>query len=195
MTIIALERVHATYRPFKHRLLKKWHYGVIIAVVWITAGLVIVTYVLLGLFSKLDHHVYLKATFFLICLSIIFVSYTSIVIKVRCGAQPQHHGVTSRERKLTMTMLIVTVVSLLLSLPYVIFGFVILSDFDLWLSSPDSVPFHLDEALLVLFFANSLVNAILYTIRLPEYRSALLALFRKLRPQQQRQVAVALRDM
>ena len=195
MTIIALERVHATYRPFKHRLLKKWLYGLIIAVVWITAGLVIVTYVLLGLFSKLDHHVYLKATFFLICLSIIFVSYTSIVIKVRCGAQPQHHGVTSRERKLTMTMLIVTVVSLLLSLPYVIFGFVILSDFDLWLTLPDSVPFHLDEASVVLFFANSLVNPILYTIRLPEYRSALLALFRKLRPQQQRQVAVALRDM
>ena len=43
--------------------------------------------------------------------------------------------------------------------------------------------------LLVLFFANSLVNPILYAMRMPEYRSAVLALFRR-RPQQQRQVAV-----
>ncbi|XP_020628776.1 histamine H2 receptor-like [Orbicella faveolata] len=192
MTIIALERVHATYRPFKHRLLKKWLYGVIIAVGWITAGLVIVTYVLLALFSKLNHHVYLRTTFYLICLLIIFISYTSIAIKVRCGAQPQHHDATSIERKLTMTLFIVTFVSLLLCLPLLIFHYVLFITKFKILSF--SVGFHLECALLVLFFANSLVNPILYTIRMPEYRSALLALFRK-QPQQQRQVAVPLRDM
>ena len=57
------------------------------------------------------------------CLLIIFVSYMSIVIKVRYGAQPQHHGAANRERKLTMTLLIVTVVSLLLYLPFVIIHF------------------------------------------------------------------------
>ena len=196
MAIIAVERVHATYRPFKHRLLKKWLYGLIIAVVWITAGLVIVTYALLYYFGKTDHSLYLRTTLFFIFLLIICVSYTSIVIRVRCGAQPQHHGAASRERKLTMTLLIMTVVSLLLSLPHIMFGFVVYSSyFDLWLSLPYSVRFHLDRAMASLFFANSLVNPILYTIRMPEYRSTLLALFRK-RPQQQRQVAVfPLRDM
>ena len=195
MAIIAVERVHATYCPFKHRLLKKWLYGLIIAVVWITAVLIIVIYVLLAYSTKIEHHLYFRITFYFICLLIICVSYTSIGIKVRCGAQPQHHGAASRERKLTMTLLIVTVVSLLLCLPHVIYGLVITRYFDLWLSWPDSVSFHLNYASSVLFLANSLVNPILYTIRMPEYRSALLALFRK-RPQQQRQVAVfPLRDM
>ena len=179
MAIIAVERVHATYRPFKHRLLKKWLYGLIIAVVWITAGLVIVTYALLSYFDKTRHSLYLRTIFFFICLLIICVSYTSIVIKVRCGAQPQHHGAASRERKLTMTLLIVTVVSLLLSLPYVMFGFVVYSSYNyLWLSLTESVRFHLDYALVSLLFANSLVNPIIYAIRMPDYRSAVLALFR-----------------
>ena len=54
---------------------------------------------------------------------------------------------------------------------------------------------NLDIALLFLLYANSLVNPILYAIRMPEYRSAVLALFRK-RPQQQREVEVLrLREM
>ena len=43
ITIIALERVHATFCPLRHRVLKKWVYGLIIAVVWITSGLVSVS--------------------------------------------------------------------------------------------------------------------------------------------------------
>ena len=46
-------------------------------------------------------------SFILICLLIICVSYTSIVIIARCGAQPQHHDTASKERKLTMTYIVV----------------------------------------------------------------------------------------
>ena len=117
----------------------------------------------------------------------------SIVIKVRCGAHPQHHGAAIRERKLTMTLLIVTVVSLLLYLPHVIWLFVLyIGKFEIF-RSLSSVAYHLHAALLFLAYANSLVNPILYAIRMPEYRSAALALFRK-RPQRQRQV-LPLRDM
>ena len=35
---ISLERTHATFRPFKHRLVKKKIFGAVAAVVWITAG-------------------------------------------------------------------------------------------------------------------------------------------------------------
>ena len=192
IAIIALERVHATFYPFCHRVLKKWVYQLIIAVVWITSGLATIAYMLLVQFNKFYYSFYLRAIFPSICLLIICVSYTSIVIKVRCGAQPQHHGAASRERKLTMTLLIVTVVSLLLYLPYVVLWFALSIS---KLKILTSVGFHLEYALLVLFYANSLVNPILYAIRMPEYRSALLALFGK-RPQLQRQVAVfPLRDM
>ena len=35
LAVISLERVHATFRPFKHRFIKKWVYGVIITVIWL----------------------------------------------------------------------------------------------------------------------------------------------------------------
>jgi len=196
IAIIALERVHATFFPFRHRVSKKWVYRLILTVVWVTSGLVATASLLLQQPEETYYYgVYFRGAFISICLLIICVSYSSIVTKVRCGGQPQHHGATSRERKLTMTLLIVTVVSLLFYLPHVIFSYVnLISKFEIWWSLTPSVRFHVEHALLVLLFANSLVNPILYTIRMPEYRSALLALFCK-RPQQQRQVAVALRDM
>ena len=194
IAIIALERVHVTFCPFQHHVLRKWVYRLIIAVVWVTSELVTIAYMLLIQFNKLYYGRYFYLTFISICLLIICASYTSIVIKVRCGAQPQHHGATSRERKLTMTLLIVTVVSLLVYLPFVIVYNVLLNT-EILDSLSFSVFYHLRNAVLVLFYSNSLVNPKLYAIRMREYRSALLAFFNK-RPQQQRHVAVfPLREM
>ena len=134
------------------------------------------------------------STFFSIFPLIICVAYTSIVIKVRCGAQPQHHGAASRERKLTMTLLIVTVVSLLFYLPYVTWlSAVYFSKHEILWSLSSSVVYHLDVTLIFLLFANSLVNPLLYAIRMPGYRSAVLGLFRR-RPRRQSQV-LPLRNM
>ena len=185
ITSIALERVHATFLPFRHRVLKKWVYGLIIAFVWVISGLTSASFSLLFLFEDIQYAYYLQLPFLSICLLIICVSYTSIVIKVRYGAQPQHHGAASRERKLTMTLLIVTVVSLLLCLPYVVFFFAFFSKPEIFWS----LLLRLGYTMTFLFYANSLVNPILYAIRMPEYRSAFLAFFRR-RAQQQRQVAV-----
>ncbi|XP_078365940.1 substance-K receptor-like [Oculina patagonica] len=189
ITAISIERLHATLRPFRHRIIKKWVYGLIIAVVWVTAGMISVAIIVIILkFDGDSTHFYLRNSFIATCLLVICVSYSSIVVKVRCGAQPQHHGAASRERKLTMTLLIMTVVSLLLYLPYILF---------LFLSNTTGIfiSMSLLKALSVLLFANSLVNPILYAIRMPEYRSAVRALFRR-RPQQQRQIAVfPLHDM
>ena len=188
ITIIALARVHATFLPFRHRVLKKWLYGLIIAVVvWVTAGLISVSFTLVTLLETIQYVIHSRITFISICLFIIYISYISIVIKVRCGAQPQEHGAASRERKLTMTLLIVTVVSLLSYLPYVVFFlvFYITKSHIFW-----SVLIHLHYAVVFLFYANSLVNPILYAIRMPEYRLAFQ------RAQQQRKVAVLpLRNM
>ena len=192
ITSIALERVHATFLPFKHRVLKKWVYRLIIAVVWVTSGLSSVSFTLLARFEESRYAFCLELTFMSICLLIISVCYTSIVIKVCYGAQPQHHGASSRERKLTMTLLIVTVVSLLLYLPDVVFYFAIFVSYSeiFW-----SLPIHFECTMIFLFYANSLVNPILYAIRMPEYRSAFLALICR-RAQQQRQVEVLpLRNM
>ena len=192
ITSIALERVHATFFPFRHRVLKNWVYGLIIAVVWVTSGLVSVSSTLLFLFEENQYDICTRFTFILICLLIICVSYAFIVIKVRCGAQPQHHGAASRENKLTMTLLIVTVVSLLLCLPNVVFLFAIfISKSEIYWSAA----INFDNTVVFLFYGSSLVNPILFALLMPEYRSAFLALFRR-RALQRRQVAVLpLRNM
>ncbi|XP_068705283.1 histamine H2 receptor-like [Montipora foliosa] len=173
IAIIALERVYATFRPFKHRVLKKRVYGLLIVLIWVSTALGI------SLNLKYPERVvglYLKIAFSSFVLLIICVSYSSIVIKVRCGAQPRHHGAASRERKLTMTLLIVTVASLLVLVPANTFAVLLYSG---KFKKPFQVDDHLYFALYVLLYANSLVNPILYAIRMPEYRSTLAALFRK----------------
>jgi len=119
IAIIALERVHATFFPFRHRVLKKCVYGIIIGVVWVTSGLISIVHEFIFEVTRI-HALCLFLTVFSICLLIMCVSYTSIIINVRCSTQPQHHGAASRERKVTMTLLIVTAVSLLLCLPFVV---------------------------------------------------------------------------
>ena len=192
---ISVERLHATLRPFRHRLIKRWVYVLIIALVWVTPGLFSIALSVLFVFKD-SYYFHLRNSFIVTFLMVICVSYASIIIKVRCGAQPQHHGAATRERKLTMTLLIVTVVSLLLYLPFIIiYSLPFFIEFEILSSMSVSVYYHVSSAIMILFYANSLVNPILYAIRMPEYRSAVLALFRR-RPQQQRQVAgLPLHDM
>ena len=202
ITIIALERMHATFRPFKHSVLKKSVYGVIIFAVWVKNVLVATSIALLGYFGVLAtanfYILRLRNSFIGLCLLIIFVAYLSIVVKVRCGAQPQRHGAASRERKLTTTLLIVTVVSLLLYLPFVIIHILIfLRTFKRLQPMSSSWVLHLTNAMSVLYYANHLVNPILYAIRMPEFRTALLSLiiFPKLPRRQRRVVDLPLCDV
>ena len=194
ISAISLERLHATFLPLKHRVMQKWSYGLIIAITWVTAGLVSVGAVLLDLFKQRDRYFYLWISFSLICLLFISVSYVSIVIKVRCGAQRQHHGAASRERKLTMTLFIATFVSLLLWLPFVITTFLYFTT-AIFSSVSNIASRRLYVAMTVLYQANSLVNPIIYAARMPDFRRTLVALFRG-RPQQVNPAPVIpLRDM
>ena len=119
---ISLERTHATFRPFQHCLVKKKIFGAAVAIVWITTGLISTSFVLVDVLHSQALHIFEISwfSFFLFCDLIIVVSYSSIAIKVVCGTQPPRQGATSRERILTKTMSLVTVVSLLLVLPYII---------------------------------------------------------------------------
>ena len=194
MTAMSLERLHATFWPLKHRVIQKWIYGLIIAITWVTAGLLSVAIIILLQFKKRSHCSYLWHSFNSICLLIICISYSSILINVRCRAQPHHHGAASRERKLTLTLFIVTFVSLLMWLPYVMSSFLYYAT-DIFSSLSTIGIRRLNFALLVLCYANSLVNPILYTARMPDFRRALDALFRR-RPQQLNEAPVfPLRDL
>ena len=179
IAMISLQQAHATFRPFKHRVIKKWVYGVAIAFVWVLAATVSPTLVSLTLFMKArSHYFYLWQSYNCLCLFVICGSYTSIVVKFSCGARPPHHGAARRQRKLTVTLFIMTVVSLLMWLPYVVTTFVKFTT-NSFKSISYQKELRLNLALIVLSNANSLVNPILYAIRMAEFRRALLSLFRR----------------
>ena len=173
LAAISLERTHATFRPFKHRLSKKKLFGAVVAIVWIAAGIISTSLVL----EPFELHIFsvLQDLIFLFCLLVVVVSYSSISIKIVCGIQAHHHGATSRERKLTKTLFIVTVVSLLLTLPSIIlrtYGFFAFPTI-IWERTYDL----LDCTFLLLFYLNSLVNPAFYTLRMPEFRKTLFSFF------------------
>ena len=122
--MISLERFHATFRPFRHRLIKRWVYVVAITAVWVFPLIVSVIWGVECLYL-IGYHLYIIESYCLLCLIVTFVSYTSILFKFRFGAHPQRHCAAAlRQRKLSVTLFIRTLVSLLLWLTYSIFLFV-----------------------------------------------------------------------
>ena len=182
IAVISLDRMHATFRPFRHRNIKKWAYGVTIAGVWISTAMIIIPYPLISLYGNLHQQWQLLFPFYLwrsycfLCLIVICVSYTSIALKFWCGTRPPSHGAANRQRKLTVTLFIMTIVSLLLWLPYITLTFLSLNVIHS-LSFPKFL--RLKLYFILLYHTNSLVNPIIYTIRMPEFRRALLVLFKR----------------
>ena len=173
LTAISLERLHATFCSFRHRFVRKWVYRAIIIVIWLIAIVREVAQIFLweiGYFEVINAYLYLP--FYAVSLFVICVSYILIIIKVRCSRHPQIHSRSKRERKLTGTALIVSLVSLLCLLPGTMYVACIHLS-----SSCFMMYFHIKMAVVVLFLANSLVNPIIYALRMPGFRESLLQLF------------------
>ena len=195
MTVISLERLNATFWPFRHRTIKKSVYWVLIIAIWLTALLFSCALIMIQYYTrKWDYYYYAWSSFIFICLLVICISYVFIFVKLRFGNQPRHHGAANRERKLTVTLFTVTSLSLLMWLPYVITTFLFVAT-NILMSLSDIAFFRLENVLTILFYANSFLNPILYTMRMPGFRRAL-KMFCRQRPQLQRQVEIiALREI
>ncbi|CAH3029340.1 unnamed protein product [Porites evermanni] len=130
IALISLDQMHATFRPFRHRNIKTWVYVVTIAGVWILTAMIVIPLRLIRLYLKVQqqwqllYFVYLLRSYCCLCLIVIYVSHTSIALKFWCGTRPPSDGAANRQRKVTVTLFIMTIVSLLLWLPYVVYTFV-----------------------------------------------------------------------
>ena len=166
---ISLERLHATFCPFRHRFVRKWVYRAIIIVIWLIPIVREVAQIFLweiGYFEVINAYLYLP--FYAVSLFVICVSYILIVIKVRCSRHPQFHSRSKRERKLTGTALIISLVSLLCTLPAIMYIACYV------FSSTCFRNISIEMAVVVLFLAKSLVNPIVYALRMPGFREGLL---------------------
>ena len=176
IAVISLERTHAAFRPFKHRVIKKWVYGVIIATVWVLPVMILSAAMFISFYDLTDNLFILWPIYYCFCLFVICVSYACISIKFVCGAYPQHHGAVNRQRKLTVTLLIMTIVSLILLIPFLLYIFVVAIGSKNILSSLSYLCFSF-----ILAGVNSFVNPILYSVRIPEFKQAFISLFSRQR--------------
>ena len=196
LTFISLERTHATFCPFKHRFVKKWVYGVVIVVTWLVPVFMISLVYGISIFNHDYINFYsVLFSYISILLLVIFACYVSIYIKVRRGRFAQLHGAAGlRERKLTSTMFHATFGSFLTFLPSIVCYGVFASDLKLYASLPTNFRFHFEMAMITFFLFNSLINPIIYAIRMPEFRAGMLQIIFRRTPHRLQPVNIPLQD-
>ena len=184
LAIISLERLHTTLRPLQHRLLGNWIYVMAICAMWTFSALLEFVPLMLYTAEKWNvkseslHH-NIRSSLCLLVLLVICVSYSLIYIKVRCGPNLQYHGAANREKQITVTLVVVTVVSLVTWLPVVVLFILFHNQIISYHQMSFEWKLHVAVALIVMTMANSLVNPILYAVRMAEFRKIVCQLFQR----------------
>ena len=162
LSLISLERLHATRFPFKHCLITKRLYFKIIVGSWLIT--LAIAFVMANL--SLEVFQYAWASFSLLTLLVLTVSYIIVIVNVQRNPHSQNHGSIHMERKLSVTLFIVAAVSVLTILPWAIYHPILE---DLSNASRDKI----FGMLAVIYFASSIVNPVVYAIRMREFRKAI----------------------
>ena len=175
LALISLERLHATLYPFRHCLVGKRIYYKIIIFSWLGALiLACVPHIIrmndVPLTDRYPWIIYLFLT-----LAVLTISYVIIISKLIRKAHVQQLGsVMSAERKLSVTLFIVSAASILTLLPWVIIICIsISSDRYLWLQ------FTPMKIATTFYHLNSILNPVIYAIRLPGFWRPLKEVFCK----------------
>jgi len=123
----------------------------------------------MGILSK-EAFGYAWVSFSAVTLVVLAVCYIIIIVNVPNNPHSQHRGSIIKERKLSTTLLIVTGVSISTFLPWAIQNSMPEDIKKKW-HSASNVDLH--KGIAVLYYANSLVNPLVYAIRMQEFRKAL----------------------
>ena len=166
LVLISLERLHATLYPFRHYCLvgKRIYYKIIIFS-WLGAFTLACGLQISRMIDApfADHYPWV--IYVCLTLAVLITSYVIIISKfIRRPHVQQLGSVTSAERKLSVTLFIVSAASTLTLLPWVI------------IMCMEFTPYRIANGI---YYLNSILNPVIYAIRLPEFRRALKELFCK----------------
>ena len=175
LVLISLERLHATLYPFRHCLVGKSIYYKSIIFSWLGAltlacGLQISRMSGVPLRDRYPWIIYIFLT-----LAVLTTSCVIIISKfIRKPHVQQLGSVMSAERKLSVTLFIVSAASIITLLPWLITICIAISlDRYLWI---EFTPMKIASTL---YHLNSILNPVIYAIRLTEFRRASKELFCK----------------
>ena len=166
LAVISLERMFAIVCPLRHRTLTSRNYIYAIAIPWMVAA-VFVTVLILYSYEIIKHPSYrfLLLLFQTTPLLTMCVAYFSIWIKRKSTMGIQNHR-AARESKLANTLFLVTGASLLTWTPFQMINY-------LSYIAGLQVSWKLLYLSKILQFSNSLVNVVIYPLRIPEFKRTL----------------------
>ena len=169
LAVTALERLFAVVRPLRHRTTKTRYYFYAVAVVWLASAFIFLLVVLNVPLDLLGAEVwYAVIGFHSASLVLICISY--LVMWRVISKRPQQFQPREQNKKLAKTLFIVTAVSLVTWLPFEVFATIVLIDEDLIHRS--LLNFAWSATIL-----NSLLNPLVYALRMPEFRREVKLLF------------------
>ena len=176
LVLISLERLHATRYPFRHCLVGKSIYYKIIIFSWLGALSLACVIHIIRMNNLVLTDRYPRIFYVVLTLAVLTTSYVIIRSKFITKPHVQQLGsVISAERKLSATLFIVSAASILTLLPWVIIICIaISSDRYLWIKFTPT-----RKIASTFYFLNSLLNPVIYAIRLTEFRRASKELFCK----------------
>ena len=170
LSLLSLERLHATLFPFRHFRMMNWVYLKTVVCIWLLALVQSSAEAALFL-TDLKAYRIVWASLMIIVLSTVIVSYMIIIFNVKRNVPPQLSGAGASDRKLTATLFVVTALSTLSILPFFFHAVLGVSESN---TLSKKAKFNIRQSVHVLFFANSFVNPIVYTLRMQEFRNAAL---------------------
>lgn len=173
LTIVALERLYAARRPFRYRTLHPRYYYTAIAVTWSIACLIAtLCFSALYLTSSYIISTYTSMIVVFIAFILITSSYSIVWARLKLHSSKNYRKASENERKLGVTMIILTALSLAAWLPFVMMNLVVVFA---KLTVHNHIIIHATK---LLHYGNSMVNCFVYTLRMPDFRRAVLKLIK-----------------
>lgn len=172
LVLISLERLYAIVCPFHLRATARRKYFYSIGAVWLMSTLVPV-FKLLNVFTKVTERTvsWVQSIHSCACLLMISCAYSLIWFYSKKQDPRLPINRQKQNKKLAKTLFIVTVLSLITWLPFTIIH---MMRFDVKLFAPESILFDVTQFFQI---GNSLINPIIYCLRMPEYKSTLKTVF------------------
>lgn len=179
LVAIALERLYASLSPFNHDNLRPWVYYIVIASVWVLA-------LLLGILSFLrEEHVGAAKNegvfiFIMIMLALsmltVVVSYAIIALILLRSRDKSDDF----EKRMAVTLLILSVIFFVTWLPFKVINYIFHFDGTATLSCAENdfaCLYHAIYATKFLHYFNSVVNPIVYALRVKDFRKGVRRIF------------------